>query len=131
MPWNQLVDRARECGVSEPELMVLGVVRYATPMRVDHMPAWALKEFKDVGTSYDEVDLEVAVENCIEKGWLRVLTERDIGRHPPDHSAFDRYNRWSPGVMDFTPEGFALVSRVFLPMADGDAPSQERLSGHP
>lgn len=68
MPWNQLVDRARECGVSEPELMVLGVVRYATPMRVDHMPAWALKEFKDVGTSYDEVDLEVAVENCIEKG---------------------------------------------------------------
>lgn len=113
MAWHQLVEQARECGVSEPELMVLGVVHYATPMQSRCMAGWALKEFSDVGHSYSEDDLEVAVENCIEKGWLRVLSKKDVGRRPPGYSAFARYNKWSPGVMDFTPEGFALASRIF------------------
>lgn len=93
--------------------MVLTVVHYHTPMSVRDMAGWALKEHEDLRLPYSQDDLEVAVENCLAKGWLRVLSRKIVGRQPPDYSTFDRYNKWSPGVMDFTAEGFALAVRIF------------------
>jgi len=77
------------------------------------MAGWALKEFDHPGHTYSKNDLEVAVENCIAKGWLRVVSKKEVGHRPPCYSAFAKYNKWSAGVMDFTPEGFALAVRIF------------------
>jgi len=93
--------------------MILAVVRYRTPMHVRRMAGWALKEFATLLLPYSEADLEVAVENCLAKGWLRVLSEKDVGRQPPSYSTFASYNRGSPGVLDFTAEGNALAVRLW------------------
>lgn len=113
MTWSDLVERARECGVSVPELMVLNVVRYHTPMQVHHMAGWALKVLAPLQLPYSVDDLEVAVENCLAKGWLRVVSRKEMGHQPPDYSTFIRYNKHSPGVMDFTEEGHVLAVKIF------------------
>lgn len=93
--------------------MVLRVVWLHTPMQVHEMGGWALKELEPLQLPYSVEDLDVAVENCLERGWLRVLKKRDVGRQPPRYSRFSKYNKHIPGVMDFTEEGYALAVRIF------------------
>lgn len=110
MPWD---DRARRCGASGPESLVLAVVRYGTPMTVPAMPGWAPKELQGLGLPYSEADLEVAVEDCLERGWLRVLPEGVAGRRPPRYSIYSKYHQGSPGRLGFTAEGHALAERIW------------------
>lgn len=113
MTWRDVVVRAQSLGVFEPELIILEMVRLRIPLPPDRLAPWAIKEFDHLDLPYTRCDMEIAIDSCLDKGWLRMLTARQVRREPPRYSTYKRYAPTSAGLLDFTEYGHCLVRRVF------------------
>jgi hypothetical protein len=94
-------------------MSVLGIVYYRIPLPPDGIARTA-KGYEEDGDGYGSHSLPDylrAVEGCIAKGWLTILSAEDLEREAQRRrrSAIPELSDgYLPGAVEFTPAGFAL-----------------------
>lgn len=108
-----------EHGVSLIEYHVMIVVGYGIVVKPDELASFSAQESEgDPRGEFPILEYCKAVDQCIEKRWLALLTPEECERE-----AERRQSAWlpdltdtclSPGTVDFTPEGYLLYRKLTL-----------------
>jgi hypothetical protein len=123
---QRILNTLRRHGVSLPEYAVLSVVSYRIPVLPAEV-AWYAKYYsyddRDIYGVYELDDYLRAIDQCIARSWLTILTpehfEREVRRlgQSPLPEIMDTC--YGPGAVDFTEAGFyfhrQLLTEMFGP----------------
>lgn len=110
--WTFYHERMAEF-LSEPEAMVMEVVRQHVPRVREDAAAWVLREFSHFDVPYTEAEIDDAVDSLIAKGIIRVVSARDVRRPRPKYSTYEAYFSSSVGLLDWTRAGNSFAKRVY------------------
>jgi hypothetical protein len=108
-----MFERAQRLNLSVPVLIVLNQVRLHVPMRRHRMAEWIARDSEILGRPWGVADFENAISECIDRGWLAVLTAEDVEQPAPPHSTYPTYNTGQKGQLDWTPQGYELARMLF------------------
>jgi hypothetical protein len=117
-------------GVSPSEEGVLGIVRYKIPLPPPGIASYA-KNYEQYGHSigvHPFEDYLQAVDSCIAKGWLTILTEEDLDRDAERRRRSpipEMSEEYTPGAVAFTEAGFFFFHDLLREMFDHDYLDQE------
>lgn len=118
MSWKQwILSVIDKHGVSLAEFIVLDEVRYRIPLPANEFARFAVTECSHLDeVTFSPTDYEDAIDSCVQKGWVRILTLEDLEdvtdigtKHSFPNLSYMGYDE---GSVDFTPIGFQLSCQI-------------------
>ena len=106
-------------GASLAEYYVMCTVGYGIVLVPDELASWSVGESRgDPRGEFPVSEHLAAVNSCLEKRWLVILTseecEREAERRRTSQLLELTDTHLAPGAVDFTPEGYALYRDLIL-----------------
>ncbi len=117
MVWSESARIAAENnGLTLAEFVVLQQAMYRAGFNAERMASVIVAECDLLDLPFDEDDYLDAIDSCIEKGLLRILTDADLDDATDLGTSYSfpqfNFKGWHPGAVDFMPRGYELTHRA-------------------
>jgi hypothetical protein len=117
MSWKQrvhnIIDRY---GVSVAEFIVLDEVRLRIPLVAHEFARFTISGCEGLDVDFNASDYEAAIDSCVQKGWLRILTVEDLENLTDVGTTYTfphlSYRAYTEGSVDFTVAGYELTRSI-------------------
>ncbi|MDA0832337.1 MAG: hypothetical protein O3A29_03565 [Planctomycetota bacterium] len=117
MEWSEAARIAAENnGLTLVEFVLLLEVKYRIGFSALELARWTVVEMRHLDLPFTADDYVDAIDSCIEKGVLRILTDADLDDATDVGTSYSfpefNFKGWKAGAVDFTPRGYEITIKA-------------------